>query len=73
MRNLLLPRTENLGVMTIGTRRCWVQKYYPNGGTQCMVYVFYKGNLQQRGKVFKDESDFRTWATNAPMQHELFA
>ena len=51
MRNLLLPRTENLGVMTIGTRRCWVQKYYPNGGTQCMVYVFYKGNLQQRGKV----------------------
>lgn len=73
MRNLLPSRTEHLGVMTIGTRRCWVQKYYPNGGTNCMVYVFYKGNLEQRGKVFKDEATFRQWATNAPQQHELFA
>lgn len=73
MRNLFPSRTENLGVMTIGVRRCWVQKYYPNGGSNCMVYVFYKGALEQRGKVFKDEASFRQWATNAPQQHELFA
>jgi hypothetical protein len=72
MRQLNTPKLINVGAVQVGVHHYWVQHYYPCGGTQYAVYVFKRHTPQARGLVFKDEAAYRTWATNAPMQHELF-
>ena len=66
------PRMETIGTVTFKGHTYWVQRHYPNGGSQYCVYVFRKGALEKRGIVFKDEDAFFDWVERVPAQRELW-
>jgi hypothetical protein len=72
MRTLHAPRLEDIGAITIGTHHYWVQHYYPNGGTQCLVYVFKRHSPERMGVVFKDQADYVRWSKAVPAQLPLW-
>jgi len=72
MRNLHAPRLEDQGAVTIGAHHYWVQHYYPNGGSQYIVYVYKRGHLSQRGLTFTTDHAFQAWLSKQPKQADLF-
>lgn len=72
MNTRFTARVESIGIITRGAQSYWVQRHYPNGGSQYCVYVFYKGALEKRGIVFKDEDAFFDWVERVPAQRELW-
>jgi hypothetical protein len=73
MRNIHSPRLEDQGAITIGAHHYWVQHYYPNGGSRCLVYVFKPHTPQSLGKVFASREDYMAWAKTVPTQLNLWS
>lgn len=65
-------RVESIGIITRGAQTYWVQRHYPHGGSNYRVYVFYKGALEKRGIVFRNEDEFFEWVERVPAQRELW-
>ena len=58
MRSLNFPRIKDVGTVRLGTTDYSLQYYYPNGGSQYIVYVYKRGHLSQRGMTFTTDAAF---------------
>ena len=72
MRNLTQPRIKDVGTVRLGTTDYSLQYYYPNGGSQYIVYVYKRGHLSQRGMTFTTDAAFNSWLAKQPKQADLF-
>ena len=72
MRNLNAPRIKDVGLVTLGTTDYHLQYYYPNGGSQYIVYVYKKGAPHKRGLTFSNDEAFFNWLEKQPKQASLF-
>ena len=72
MRNLNQPRIKDVGCVTLGVTEYSLQYYYPNGGSQYIVYVYKRGHLSQRGLTFTTDHAFQSWLSKQPKQADLF-
>jgi len=72
MRNLNQPRIKSVGTVTLGVTDYELSYYYPNGGSQYIVYVYKKGALHKRGMTFSTDASFFNWLEKQPKQADLF-
>jgi hypothetical protein len=72
MRNLNAPRIKSVGTVTLGVTDYELSYYYPDGGSQYIVYVYKKGALHQRGLTFSTDHAFQSWLNKQPKQLDLF-
>jgi len=72
MRNLNQPRIKSVGTVTLGVTDYELSYYYPDGGSQYIVYVYKKGALHQRGLTFSTDETFFAWLDKQPKQQDLF-
>jgi len=72
MRNLNQPRIKSVGTVTLGVTDYELSYYYPDGGSQYIVYVYKKGAPHQRGLTFSNDDAFFNWLNKQPKQRDLF-
>jgi hypothetical protein len=72
MRSLNFPRIKDVGTVRLGATDYTLQYYYPNGGSQYIVYVYKRGQLSQRGMTFSTDDAFFAWLEKQPKQADLF-
>jgi len=72
MRNLNQPRIKDVGIVTLGATDYHLQYYYPNGGSQYIVYVYKKGAPHNKGLTFSNDAAFFSWLEKQPKQADLF-
>lgn len=72
MRNLNTPRIQSVGTVTLGVTDYELSYYYPNGGSQYIVYVYKKGAPHKRGLTFSTDDAFFNWLEKQPKQLDLF-
>ncbi len=72
MRNLNAPRIQSVGTVTLGVTDYELSYYYPNGGSQYIVYVYKKGKLADKGLTFSNDAAFFSWLEKQPKQASLF-
>jgi hypothetical protein len=72
MFNLNQPRIKSVGTVTLGVTDYELSYYYPNGGSQYIVYVYKKGAPHQRGLTFSTDASFFNWLEKQPKQIDLF-
>jgi hypothetical protein len=72
MYNLNQPRIKDVGCVTLGVTDYHLSYYYPNGGSQYIVYVYRKDSLNKRGLTFNTDAAFNAWLTKQPKQADLF-
>lgn len=74
MRTFLPYRIEPVGTITKGGFDYHMERHYPHGGNNYIVYVYRKDRLHERGMVFENDAHFRIWGKDAlPKQQDLFA
>jgi hypothetical protein len=71
MRNYFLPVIKDVKTVQLGATRYALQYYYPNGGSQYVVYVYKRDRLQDRGRTYTPQQ-FDHWLSKQQIQGDLF-
>jgi hypothetical protein len=72
MRNLNQPRIKSVRTVTLGVTDYELSYYYPDGGSQYIVYVYKRKALNERGMTFSTDASFFNWLNKQPKQASLF-
>jgi hypothetical protein len=71
MRNYFMPVIKDVKTVQLGATRYALQYYYPNGGSQYVVYVYKRDRLQDRGRTYTPQQ-FDHWLAKQQIQGDLF-
>ena len=71
MRNYFMPVIKDVKTVQLGANRYSLQYYYPNGGSNYVVYVYKRDALHERGCTYTPQQ-FEQWLSKQRIQGDLF-